>query len=67
MKHIVVLSALIMMSTAAHAGVMPEDLMMPAVEATTEVVDQVVVEKPTFEDKLNGFMQFVVMTLLVLI
>ena len=67
MKHIVVLSALIMTSTLAHAGVMPEDLMMPAVEATTEVVDQVFVEKPTLEDQLNGFMQFVVMTLLVLI
>ena len=67
MKHIVVLSALIMMSTLAHAGVMPEDLMLPATEATTEVIEQVVVEKPTFEDQLNGFMQFVVMTLLVLI
>ena len=67
MKHIVVLSALIMMSTAAHAGVMPEDLMLPAVEATTEIVEEVIVEKPTFEDQLNGFMQFVVMTLLVLI
>ena len=67
MKHIVVLSALIMMSTLAHAGVMPEDLMLPAAEATTEVVEQVAVEKPTFEEQLNGFMQFVVMTLLVLI
>ena len=56
-----------MMSTLAHAGVMPEDLMLPAAEATTEVIEQVVVEKPTFEDQLNGFMQFVVMTLLVLI
>ena len=67
MKHIVVLSALIIVSTAVHAGVMPEDLMLPAVEATTEVVEEVVVETPTFEDQLNGFMQFVVMTLLVLI
>ena len=67
MKHIVVLSALIMTSTLAHAGVMPEDLMMPAVEATTGVVEEVVVEKPTLEDQLNGFMQFVVMSLLVLI
>ena len=66
-KHIVVLSALIMTSTLAYAGVMPEDLMLPAVEATTEAVEQVVVEKPTFEEQLNGFMQFVVMTLLVLI
>jgi hypothetical protein len=66
-KHIIVLSALIMTSTLAHAGVMPEDLMLPAVEATTDVVDQVVVEKPTFEEQLSGFMQFVVMTLLVLI
>ena len=56
-----------MMSTLAHAGVMPEDVMLPAVEATTDVLDQVVVEKPTFEEQLNGFMQFVVMTLLVLI
>ena len=67
MKHIVVLSALIMTSTLAHAGVMPEDLMLPAVEATTDVVDQVVVEKPTIEEQFKGFMQFVVMTLLVLI
>ena len=35
--------ALIMTSTLAHAGVMPEDLMLPAVEATTEVAEQVVV------------------------
>ena len=67
MKHIVVLSALIMTSTLTHAGVMPEDLMLPAVEATTEVVEQVVVEKPTFEDQLSGFMHFIVMSLLVLI
>jgi len=66
-KHIVVLSALIMSSTLAYAGVMPEDLMLPAVEATTEIAEQVVVEKPTLEDQLNGFMQFVVMSLLVLI
>ena len=67
MKHIVVLSALIMTSTLAHAGVMPEDLMLPAVEATSEIAEQVVVEKPTFEEQLNGFMHFVVMSLLVLI
>ena len=66
-KHIVVLSALIMTSTLAHAGVMPEDLMLPAVEATTEIAEQVVIEKPTFEEQLNGFMHFVVMSLLVLI
>jgi len=66
-KHLVVLSALIMTSTLAHAGVMPEDLMLPAVEVTTEAVEQVVIEKPTFADQINGFMQFVVMTLLVLI
>ena len=66
-KHIVVLSALIMTSTLAHAGVMPEDLMLPAVEATTEIAQQVVIEKPTFEEQLNGFMHFVVMSLLVLI
>ena len=30
MKHIVVLSALIMTSTLVHAGVMPEDLMLPS-------------------------------------
>lgn len=67
MKHIVVLSALITMSSVAHAGVMPEDLMLPAVEATTEVAEQLIIEKPSFEDQLNDFIQFVVMTLLVLI
>ena len=67
MKHIVVLSALIMTSTLAHAGVMPEDLVLPAVEAVTEVAEPVIIETPSFEEQLNGFMQFVVMTLLVLI
>ena len=46
MKHIVVLSALIMTSTLAHAGVMPEDLMLPSVEATNEVIDQAVISEP---------------------
>ena len=66
-KHIVVLSALIMMSTLAHAGVMPEYLMLPSAEATNEVFDQAVISEPTFQEKLDGFLQFVVMSLLVLI
>ena len=67
MKHIVVLSALIMTSTLVHAGVMPEDLMSPAVEATADVVDQVIIEKPSFEEHFQGFMQFIVMTFLMII
>ena len=67
MKHIVVLSALIMMSTLAHAGVMPEDLMLPSIEATNEVIDQAIISEPTFQEKLDGFLQFVMMSLLVLI
>jgi hypothetical protein len=66
-KHIVVLSALIIMSTVAHAGVMPEDLMLPTAEAVIEVAEPVIIEKPSFEEQLDGFMQFVMMTLLVLI
>ena len=67
MKHIIVLSALIMTSTFVHAGVMPEDLMSPAVEATVDVAEQVIIQKPSFEEQLNGFMQFIVMSLFVLI
>ena len=67
MKHIVVLSALIMTSTFVHAGVMPEDLMSPAVEAAADVVDQVIIEKPSFEERFQGLIQFIVMTLLVII
>jgi hypothetical protein len=66
-KHIVVLSALIMMSTLTHAGVMPEDLMLPSAEATKEVIDQAIISEPTFQEKLDGFLQFVMMSLLVLI
>ena len=39
MKHIVLLSALIMTTTLVHAGVMPEDLIPQSVEVTGEVVD----------------------------
>ena len=67
MKHIVVLSALIMMSTLTHAGVMPEDLMLPSAEATKEVIDQAIISEPIFQEKLDGFLQFVMMSLLVLI
>lgn len=67
MKHIVVLSALIMTSTFVHAGVMPEDLMSPAVEAAADVVDEVIMEKPSFEERFQGLIQFIVMTLLVII
>ena len=56
-----------MMSTLAHAGVMPEDLMLPSAEATKEVIDQAVISEPTFQEKLDGFLQFVMMSLLVLI
>ena len=67
MKHIVVLSALIMTSTFVHAGVMPEDLMSSAIEATAGVAEQVIIEQPSFEEQLNEFMQFIFMGLLVLI
>jgi hypothetical protein len=66
-KHIIVLSALIMMSTLTHAGVMPEDLMLPSAEATKEVIDQTIISEPTFQEKLDGFLQFVMMSLMVLI
>ena len=55
------------MSTVAHAGVMPEDLMLPTAEAVIEVAEPVIIEKPSFAEQLDGFMQFVMMTLLVLI
>ena len=67
MKHIVVLSALIMMSTLVHAGVMPEDLMLPSAETTKEVSIKRSFSEPTFQEKLDGFLQFVMMSLLVLI
>ena len=67
MKHIVVLSALIMTSTFVHAGVMPEDLMSSAIEATAGVAEQVIIEQSSFEEQLNEFMQFIFMGLLVLI
>ena len=66
-KHIIVLSALIMTSPLVHAGVMPEDLMLPSVETTKEVLDQTIISEPTFQEKLDGFLQFVMMSLLVLI
>jgi len=66
-KHILVLSALIMTSTFVHAGVMPEDLMSPAVEAAADVAEQVIIQKPSFEEQLDEFMQFIVMSLIVLI
>ena len=56
-----------MTSTLAYAGVMPEDLMSPTVEVTADVAEQVIMEKPSFEEQLHGFMQFIVMTFLVLI
>lgn len=56
-----------MTSTFVHAGVMPEDLMSPAVEAAADVVDEVIMEKPSFEERFQGLIQFIVMTLLVII
>ena len=56
-----------MTSTLVHAGVLPEDLMSPAVEAATDVVDEVIMEKPSFEERFQGLIQFIVMTLLVII
>jgi len=56
-----------MTSTFVHAGVMPEDLMSPAVEAAADVAEQVIIQKPSFEEQLNEFMQFIVMSLIVLI
>jgi len=55
------------MSTLTHAGVMPEDLMLPSAEATKEVIDQAIISEPTFQEKLDRFLQFVMMSLLVLI
>ena len=56
-----------MTSTFVQAGVMPEDLMSPAVEAAADVAEQVIIQKPSFEEQLNEFMQFIVMSLIVLI
>jgi hypothetical protein len=46
---------------------MPEDLMSPAVEAAADVAEQVIIQKPSVEEQLNEFMQFIVMSLIVLI
>jgi len=35
---------------------MPEDLMLPSVEATKEVIDQAITTEPTFQEKQDGFL-----------
>ena len=67
MKHIVLLSALIMTTTLVHAGVMPEDLIPQSVEVTSEVVDQTTVLEPTLQQKLNELLGFVIMAFLILL
>lgn len=67
MKHIVLLSALIMTTTLVHAGVMPEDLIPQSVEVTGEVVDQAVVSEATLQKKLNELLAFVIMAFIILL
>lgn len=67
MKHLVLLSALIMTTTLVHAGVMPEDLIPQSVEVASEVVDQTTVLEPTLQQKLNELLGFVIMAFLILL
>ena len=67
MKHIVLLSALIMTTALVHAGVMPEDLIPQSVEVTGEVVDQAVVSESTLQKKLNELLAFVIMAFIILL
>jgi len=67
MKLLPVVTGLVMMSTFAYAGVMPEELIEPTLDVAKElaVVEQPAVE--TFADKLQGFLQFAFMSLIILI
>ena len=67
MKLLPVVTGLLLMSTVAYAGVMPEELIEPTLDVAKElaVAEQPVVE--TFTDKLQGFLHFAFMSLIILI
>jgi hypothetical protein len=67
MKLLPVFTALVLMSTVAYGGVMPEELIEPTLDVANElaVVEQHAVE--TFTDKLQGFLHFAFMSLIILI
>ena len=67
MKLLPVVTGLLLMSTVAYAGVMPEELIEPTLDVANElaVVEQHAVE--TFADKLQGFLHFAFMSLIILI
>lgn len=67
MKLLPVVTGLLLMSTVAYAGVMPEELIEPTLDVAKElaVAQQPAVE--TFTDKLQGFLHFAFMSLIILI
>ena len=67
MKLLPVVTGLIIMSTCVYAGIMPEDLIEPTLEVTKELsaAEQPAIE--TFADKLQGFLHFAFMSLIILI
>jgi len=67
MKLLPVITGLVLMSNFAYAGVMPEELIEPTFEFANELAG---VEQPavkTFADKLQGFLHFAFMSLIILI
>ena len=67
MKLLPVVTGLVLMSTFAYAGVMTEELIEPTLDVAKELA---VVEQPTIEtfaDKLQGFLHFAFMSLIILI
>ena len=67
MKLLPVVTGLVLMSTFAYAGVMPEELIEPTLDVAKELA---VVEQPTIEtlaDKLQGFLHFAFISLIILI
>ena len=67
MKLLPVVTGLVIMSTCAYAGIMPEDLIEPTLEVTKELsaTEQPVMQ--TFSHKLHEFIQFAFMSLMILI
>ena len=67
MKLLPVVTGLVLISTVAYAGVMPEELIEPTLDVAKELSAVEAPEIHTFADKLRGFIQFAFMSLMILI
>ena len=67
MKLLPVVTGLLLMSTVAYAGVMPEELIEPTLDVAKELSTVEAPEIHTFADKLHGFIQFAFMSIMILI